>query len=107
MARTCWLTDIVPTLCYLNQWPVPAETEGSVLYQALDFPDKHALTGPCPRPAAEGAEKEQLERIQQSHEKPLSKGIKGEGQSDESEHETGRKKLANDRLKKLGYDLPF
>ena len=38
MQRTCWLTDIVPTLCYLNHWPVPADTEGSVIYQALTDP---------------------------------------------------------------------
>lgn len=38
MQRTCSLTDIVPTLCFLMGWPVPADTEGSVLYQALAGP---------------------------------------------------------------------
>ena len=36
MERTCWLTDIVPTICYLMDWPVPQHTEGAVLYQTFD-----------------------------------------------------------------------
>jgi predicted AlkP superfamily phosphohydrolase/phosphomutase len=36
MQRTCWLTDIVPTICYLMDWPVPQHVEGAVLYQAFD-----------------------------------------------------------------------
>ena len=52
-------------------------------------------------------EKDQEERIRQSREKPVNKDIKSGGPSDESSKETGRKKLANDRFKKLGYDLPF
>ncbi len=37
--RTVWLTDIVPTICYLTGLPVPAQAEGAVLYQALAEPD--------------------------------------------------------------------
>ncbi len=34
--RTVWLTDIVPTICRLIKVPVPQQTEGSILYQALE-----------------------------------------------------------------------
>jgi len=37
--RTVWLTDIVPTICYLTGFPVPAQAEGAVLYQALAEPN--------------------------------------------------------------------
>ncbi len=37
--RTVWLTDIVPTICYLTGFPVPAQAEGAVIYQALTDPD--------------------------------------------------------------------
>ena len=40
ITRTVRLTDLVPTLCYLAEWPVPRECEG-ILYQALDDPDAH------------------------------------------------------------------
>jgi hypothetical protein len=36
---TAWLTDIVPTICHLAEFPVPRECEGAVLYQALVNPD--------------------------------------------------------------------
>ena len=39
VTRTMWLTDIVPTVCYLLGLPVPRDAEGSVVYQALDYPD--------------------------------------------------------------------
>jgi len=39
MKRTCWLTDIVPTVCYLMELPVPRNAEGAILYQALEDPD--------------------------------------------------------------------
>jgi predicted AlkP superfamily phosphohydrolase/phosphomutase len=39
MERTSRLVDIVPTVCYLLQWPVPEHAEGSVLYQALKDPN--------------------------------------------------------------------
>jgi hypothetical protein len=39
MQRTCWLTDIVPTVCYLMDWPVPVHTEGAVMYQAFKDPN--------------------------------------------------------------------
>lgn len=39
LERTCWLPDLVPTLCYLLGWPVPSKAEGAVLYQAFTDPD--------------------------------------------------------------------
>jgi hypothetical protein len=39
LERTCNLVDIVPTICYLMDLPVPAQAEGSVLYQALSDPN--------------------------------------------------------------------
>jgi predicted AlkP superfamily phosphohydrolase/phosphomutase len=39
LERTAWLTDLVPTLCHLTEWPLPAQTEGAILYQALQDPD--------------------------------------------------------------------
>ena len=40
--RTCGLTDVVPTVCYMMGWPVPAQTEGNVLYQVLENPNMAA-----------------------------------------------------------------
>jgi predicted AlkP superfamily phosphohydrolase/phosphomutase len=37
--RTVHLTDITPTICHLLELPVPAQCEGSVLYQALEDPN--------------------------------------------------------------------
>jgi predicted AlkP superfamily phosphohydrolase/phosphomutase len=37
--RTVWINDIVPTVCYLADLPVPKQCEGAVLYQALEDPD--------------------------------------------------------------------
>lgn len=37
--RTVWLTDIVPTICYALNLPVPAQCEGSILYQIFEDPD--------------------------------------------------------------------
>lgn len=34
--RTVWLTDIVPTVCFLMGIPYPRNCEGAVLYQALE-----------------------------------------------------------------------
>jgi predicted AlkP superfamily phosphohydrolase/phosphomutase len=39
LERTCGLTDVVPTICYMMNWPVPAQTEGNVLFQVLDKPN--------------------------------------------------------------------
>jgi predicted AlkP superfamily phosphohydrolase/phosphomutase len=39
LERTSGLVDIVPTICYLMNWPVPAQVEGGVLYQALENPN--------------------------------------------------------------------
>ncbi|MHB1415827.1 MAG: alkaline phosphatase family protein [Chloroflexota bacterium] len=37
--RTIFLQDVVPTVCYLAGLPVPAQCEGSIVYQALEDPD--------------------------------------------------------------------
>ncbi len=34
--RPRWLADIVPTFCYLTGNPVPADTEGAVIYQIIE-----------------------------------------------------------------------
>jgi hypothetical protein len=39
MERTARLVDIVPTICYLLQWPIPETAEGAVLYQAFKDPN--------------------------------------------------------------------
>jgi hypothetical protein len=39
LERTCWLTDLVPTICYLMDWPVPEQTDGCVIYQAFKDPN--------------------------------------------------------------------
>jgi len=39
LKRTVWLTDIVPTICYLMKMPVPRDTEGAIIYQALEEPN--------------------------------------------------------------------
>jgi predicted AlkP superfamily phosphohydrolase/phosphomutase len=39
MERTCNLIDVVPTICYLMDLPVPATVDGAVLYQAFKDPD--------------------------------------------------------------------
>ncbi|MDA8217492.1 MAG: alkaline phosphatase family protein [Dehalococcoidales bacterium] len=37
--RTCWIVDMVPTICYLTGIPVPRNVEGSIIYQALEDPE--------------------------------------------------------------------
>jgi hypothetical protein len=39
VGRTVWLTDIVPTVCYMLDLPVPKTAEGAVIYQAMEDPD--------------------------------------------------------------------
>lgn len=39
LERTCNLVDIVPTICYLMDLPLPAQAEGGVLYQVFKDPD--------------------------------------------------------------------
>lgn len=39
LQRTVWITDLVPTVCYLAGFPVPQEAEGAIIYQAMDDPD--------------------------------------------------------------------
>ncbi len=31
LERTVWILDLVPTICYLTGWPVPAQAEGAVI----------------------------------------------------------------------------
>jgi predicted AlkP superfamily phosphohydrolase/phosphomutase len=40
LERTVHLVDLVPTLCYLADFPVPKDAEGAILYQALQDPDE-------------------------------------------------------------------
>ena len=43
LERTVHLTDVVPTICYLLDFPLPQQTEGAVIYQAFKDPNfKHA-----------------------------------------------------------------
>ena len=44
LQRTCNLVDIVPTICYLMDLPLPAQAEGSVIYQALVNPNTISST---------------------------------------------------------------
>jgi arylsulfatase A-like enzyme len=39
LERTCNLIDIVPTICYLLDLPLPSTTEGAVLHQAFKNPN--------------------------------------------------------------------
>ena len=39
LERTVWIQDLVPTICYLTGWPIPAQAEGAVIYQAMEDPD--------------------------------------------------------------------
>jgi arylsulfatase A-like enzyme len=41
LERNVWLTDIVPTMCYLADLPLPAQAEGCIIYQALEDPQAH------------------------------------------------------------------
>ncbi len=39
LERNVSLVDIVPTICYLTDLPLPAQAEGAIVYQALKDPD--------------------------------------------------------------------
>jgi hypothetical protein len=39
LERTCNIIDLVPTVCYLLDLPLPPKAEGAVLYQVLKDPD--------------------------------------------------------------------
>jgi predicted AlkP superfamily phosphohydrolase/phosphomutase len=39
LERTSGLTDVVPTICYMMSWPVPAQAEGNILFQVLENPN--------------------------------------------------------------------
>ena len=47
LQRTVWLTDLVPTICYLAGLPVPEHAEGAVIYQAFEDQDflRSEITG--------------------------------------------------------------
>jgi hypothetical protein len=106
LQRTCWLTDIVPTICSLCGWPVPAEAEGSVIYQALaghvnrQAQEKSAGAAAAAPGVPEG-------RPGQPGDRPDSKGVENGRQPDTNGGEMGKKNKTNERLNKLGYDLPF
>jgi arylsulfatase A-like enzyme len=106
LQRTCWLTDIVPTICSLCGWPVPAEAEGSVIYQALaghvnrQASEKSAGAAAAAPGVPEG-------RPGQPGDRPDSKGGEKGRQPGATGGEMGKKNKANERLKKLGYDLPY
>jgi predicted AlkP superfamily phosphohydrolase/phosphomutase len=108
MPRTCWLTDVVPTICYLSCWPVPADTEGSVIYQALANPNMFAPAGLSSGPALDVTGKDREQDGKQIKEKPGETGEEKGGQSgSQGTADSEKKKKMNERLKKLGYDLPF
>jgi len=108
LQRTCWLTDIVPTICYLCRWPVPAQAEGSVIYQALANPNNWSPAEQPLRPAGEGVVIDMEEKERQPEDIPDGKdGEKGQRSSAEGSVDAEKKKKLNERLKKLGYDLPY
>ncbi len=39
LERTVHLVDLVPTLCHVADLPIPRDTEGAIVYQALEDPD--------------------------------------------------------------------
>ena len=39
LQRNVWLTDVVPTICYALDLPVPEQAEGAVIYQAFKDPN--------------------------------------------------------------------
>jgi hypothetical protein len=39
LGRPVELADVMPTICYIAELPVPAECEGGIIYQALQDPD--------------------------------------------------------------------
>jgi predicted AlkP superfamily phosphohydrolase/phosphomutase len=39
LKRNVHLVDVVPTLCYIADFPVPHNSEGAIIYQALEDPD--------------------------------------------------------------------
>ena len=39
LERNCSLVDVVPTICYLMDLPLPEQAEGAILYQALKNPN--------------------------------------------------------------------
>ena len=41
LKRIVNIVDLVPTLCYLADIPVPKDCEGAIIYQALEDKDKH------------------------------------------------------------------
>jgi len=62
LKRNMWLTDIVPTICHILNWPMPKDVEGAVIYQA--FKDPNVIQNHV----------ENLQRSLESMEKALSRG---------------------------------
>ncbi len=62
LSRTMWLTDIVPTICHIMNWPLPKDVEGAVVYQA--FKDLNIMQSHI----------ESLQKSLDSMEKALSRG---------------------------------
>jgi len=42
--RNVWLTDLIPTVCYLMGIPFPANAEGAIIFQAMEDPDFRILS---------------------------------------------------------------
>lgn len=56
LKRTVHATDIVPTVCYLLDLPVPKNAEGGIIYQALEYQaiqEEHAETAEKPETTEE------------------------------------------------------
>ena len=39
LERKVQVVDVAPTLCYLLGWPMPANVEGGIVYEALEDPN--------------------------------------------------------------------
>jgi len=39
LERNAWLTDLVPTVCYLMGIPLPEDAEGAIIFQAMEDPN--------------------------------------------------------------------
>jgi len=39
LERNAWLTDLVPTICYLMGIPLPMDAEGAIIFQAMEDPN--------------------------------------------------------------------
>ena len=39
LERNVWLTDLIPTICYLMGIPLPRDAEGAIIFQAMEDPN--------------------------------------------------------------------